>query len=168
MAQSMISFFVDDAAVTAMDTRVSTISPNVVINSGMFAGASNAPGIGISTENPDLQESLFAATDGSGDLNTGSWTLLDQFGNVRINQISQLIGGTGITNEADYPSSGGITAAPATGMGTAPDATIRVVDAADLPTAEEKEADPDVDGSVTLPAGGAALTTLELGWAEGA
>lgn len=141
MAQSMISFFVDDAAVTALDARV----PDAITNSGMFAGASNAPGIGISTENPNLEESL------------PSWTLLDQFGNARDDQRSQCIGGPGITLTTDWPGSGGQE-------GTLPAATIRLVAAADLPTYAEKLADPNVDGSLTLPAEGANLLALADGW----
>ena len=48
MAQSLINFFIDDASVAALEIRV----PLALFNSGMFAGASNAPGIGISSENP--------------------------------------------------------------------------------------------------------------------
>ena len=154
MPQSFISVFVDDAAATALTTRV----PDAIVNSGLFGGASNSPGIGISTENPDLQEALFEATDGSGDLVTGSWTLLDQFGDVRA-QIGQLIGGTGITDVADYPSSGGTE-------GTLPEATIRLIDPANLPTYAEKLADPSVDGSLGFPAPNATLVTLEDGWQE--
>ncbi len=172
MAQSFISVFVDDNAATAVGVRV----PDAILNSGMFAGASNAPGIGISTENPDLQESLFEATDGSGDLVTGSWTLLDQHGNARQSQIGQLLGGPGSVSrignqeftwdksQALYTDNG---AASSGGQeGTLPDATIRLIDPADLPTAAEKEADPNLDGNVTLPAQGAWLETLEAGWIE--
>lgn len=151
MAQSLISFFVDDAAVTAMTTRVPGAT---TFNSGVFGGASNSPGIGISTTNPGLEESL------------PNWTLLDQHGNARNDQIGQLVGGTGITAAADYPSSGGITVAPSTGMGTAPGASIRLMDAADLPTYAEKLADPNVDGNLTLPAFGAELVDLAVGWVE--
>jgi hypothetical protein len=150
MAQSDISFFVDDAAVTFRAAEV----PDADFNSGMFGGASNSPGIGISTENPDLDESL------------PSWTLLDQFGNARNAQIGQCIGGPGFVNRAsvDWPSSGGQA-------GTLPDSTIRLMPVADLPTNAEKDlfADsPDptkLDGSLTLPADGASLVDLDVGWA---
>jgi len=150
MAQSLISFFVDDAAVTALDARLAdnpTLSGTPVVNSGMFGGASNSPGIGISTTNPNLEESL------------PNWTLLDQHGNARDDQIGQLIGGDGITEAADWPGSGGTE-------GTLPDATIRLMDAADLPTYAEKLADPNVDGNLTLPAFGAELVDLAVGWVE--
>jgi len=81
MAQSEISFFVDDPAVTFRQAEET--NPDTLWNSGMFAGASNSPGIGISTENPNLEEQL------------PNWTLLDQFGNARESQIGQCIGGTG-------------------------------------------------------------------------
>ena len=96
------SFFKDDTAQTAMEVRV----PTVVADTGLTFGGGNAPGIGISSQNPGLEESL------------PSWTLLDQFGNARNAQISQCIGGDGITEVADWPGSGGTE-------GTAPDAIAR-------------------------------------------
>jgi len=75
------SFFVDDAATAALQTRV----PLANVVSGMFGGASCAPGIGIATENPGLDESQ------------PNWTLLDQFGNARDDQRGQHIGGPGIS-----------------------------------------------------------------------
>ena len=50
---------------------------------GMDWGASNAPGIGVATDNPNLEQSL------------PSWTLLDQDGDARTPQVSQVIGGGG-------------------------------------------------------------------------
>ena len=51
MAQSMISFFFDGAAGTALVGRFTgQAKPLPNFNSGMFAGASNAPGVGISTD----------------------------------------------------------------------------------------------------------------------
>lgn len=146
MAQSLINFFIDDASTAALEARV----PNAIINSGMFAGGSNAPGIGISTQNPSLDESL------------PNWTLLDQFGNARINQRSQCIGGPGITNVADYPSSGGQE-------GTLPAAVVTLIDPDALPTYAEKLADPDVDGQLPIlaPTPGAALNALATGWETG-
>jgi len=73
--------FIDDAAVTALGVRV----PAASVDTGMNRGASNAPGIGISDDNPGLDESL------------PSWTLLDQFGDPRNAQVSQCIGGPGIS-----------------------------------------------------------------------
>jgi len=92
--------FIDDAAVTAGEARVTAAD----FDSGMNAGASNAPGIGIATDNPGLDESL------------PEWTLLDQHGNARDAQISQLIGGPGISAASTSAGS----------EGTAPDATVRL------------------------------------------
>jgi hypothetical protein len=177
MAQSLISFFVDDAAVTALDTRMAddnTLGLTALVNSGVFGGAANAPGLGISTENPNLEESLMPNTNASSVLGVGSWSLLDQHGDARESQISQLIGGNGIVaregnvattwdkTQLLYTPSG---AASSGGLeGTLPDATVRLMDAADLPTAAEKVADPNVDGELTLPAQGANLSVLADGW----
>ncbi len=126
---SLSSFFIDDAAATALNARV----PNANTNSGMFGGASNSPGIGISTENTGLDESL------------PSWTLLDQSGNARNAQRGQLIGGAGIS-----------TAGTSSGTeGTLPAATIRLYD-------NTTQAG---TGEMTLPADGASLVDLAVGWA---
>lgn len=93
------TFFVDDAAVIAMETRV----PGQVDKTGMNYGASNSPGIGISDDNPGLAQSL------------PNWTLLDQHGDARESQIGQVIGGLGISDPSTSSGS----------EGTAPDATIR-------------------------------------------
>ena len=126
------SFFIDDTALTALAARV----PDAINNSGMTYGGSNSPGIGISTENPELEESL------------PSWTLLDQFGNARVNQISQHIGGPGIS---DAGTSSGQE-------GTLPDATVRLA----------LQADMTGDGALAFPKFGAALVTLAAGWVPGA
>lgn len=141
MTQSKASFFVDDAAVTALAARV----PVANLNSGLDAGASSAPGIGISTENSGLDESL------------PNWTLLDQFGDVRVSQRSQYLGGTGISNPSE--SNGA--------EGTLPNAVIRLADEADLPTYAEKITDPTVDGAISYPVGAADLNDLDTGWEEG-
>jgi hypothetical protein len=166
MAQALPTFFVNDIAVTALGTRVSTASTNT----GMNFGASNAPGVGISTENPDLQESLWPATNGSGDLDTGSWTLLNQQGSSRASQISQVIGGGGnvpregnfyttwdetqvLYTESGAASSGGEE-------GTAPDAVIRYgANPADV------NGQPDNDAPVVI-GQGATLSVLADGWIE--
>jgi hypothetical protein len=127
MPQSLISVFVDDAAVAARTAEV----PDAEWNSGMFGGSCQ-PGIGISTENPDLQESL------------PNWTLLDQFGDARVGQIGQNIGGTGYSDPST--SSGD--------EGTLPGSTIRLVDATAL----------DGSGTLGFPAPNAELVTLEAGW----
>ena len=100
------SFFIDDTGLAALAARV----PNAINNSGMTYGGSCACGIGISTEQPNLEQSL------------PNWTLIDQFGNARANQRSQHIGGSGIS--AAGTSSGQ--------EGTLPAATIRLADQADM------------------------------------
>ena len=143
MAQSMISFFFDGDAGTALVARFTgQAKPLPNFNSGMFAGASNAPGIGISTEQTNLAES------------DPSWTLLDQAGNARDPQIGQVLGGSGIGSGSS---------------GTLPDNYIRLYAASDLPTAAEKAAGTKLDGQ--LPIDGttdpdAALVSLATGWAE--
>ncbi len=97
--------FVDDAAQTALEARV----PAYVADTGMTFGASNAPGIGISDENPGLEESL------------PSWTLLDQFGNARASQRSQCIGGPGISAAGTSAGQEGTLPAAVARFATNPD-----------------------------------------------
>ena len=139
MAQAEPTLFVDDVAQTAMEARVST----VVANTGLTCGGGNNPGIGISTENPGLAESL------------PSWTLLDQHGNARTPQIGQSIGGTGITSVGSWPGSGGTE-------GTLPDAAIRFgANPANVNGA------PNNNAAITI-GSNARLVTLAAGWVEGA
>jgi hypothetical protein len=93
---------------------------------------------------------------GERDGDPGGFTLLDQFEVARTPQISQVIGGLGYTDEADYPSSGGIE-----GNGSAHAEFIVGVTS---PTNAAKEAaDPSIDGSVIVQ-GTANMTTLLAGW----
>lgn len=135
MAQALPTFFSDDIAQTAMETRV----PTVVANTGLTYGGCNAPGIGISTENPNLEESL------------PNWTLLDQFGNARDSQRSQCLGGDGITEASDWPGSGGTE-------GTLPAADIRF----GTNPANVNEV-PDNDAPIVI-GEGADLLDLAVGW----
>ena len=151
MAQSMISFFVSPLAVSEMvfnrfpniNSGTGQAKPSPIFNSGMFAGASNTPGIGISTEQTNLAES------------EPSWTLLDQAGNTRDPQIGQLLGGSGIGSGSP---------------GTLPANTyIRLYAASSLPTAAEKKADGTKDGFIVIDGTtdpDAALVSLAAGWAE--
>jgi hypothetical protein len=93
------SFYVDATAAAALTARV----PAANVDSGMNAGGSNTPGIGIG-------EGVAAL---SGD--EAQFTLLDQYGAARTPQDSQHLGGEGITTNAEYPSSGGVE-----GKGTTP------------------------------------------------
>tara|TARA_R110002020_G_scaffold169380_1_gene358532 strand:- start:45 stop:479 length:435 start_codon:yes stop_codon:yes gene_type:complete len=129
------TFFVDDAAATALQARV----PGADLNSGMFAGASNSPGIGINVGEGAIADE------------PQQFTVLDQFGDPRQPQIGQLIGGNGITETSDWPGSGGTE-------GTAPDSAILVLADPDST---------DGSGTITLPAEGAWLADAETGWTEG-
>jgi hypothetical protein len=154
MAQALPTFFVNDAAVTALGTRVPTASTDT----GMNFGASNAPGVGISTENPNLEESL------------PEWTLLDQHGNARESQISQVIGGGGsvvrvgnvvttwdesqvLYTESGAASSGGLE-------GTAPEAVVRYG-----ANPDDVLGQPDNDAPIVI-GQGANLSVLADGWIE--
>ena len=134
MAQALPTFFMDDVAQTAMEARV----PAVVADTGMTFGASNAPGIGISTENPGLAESL------------PNWTLLDQHGDARVAQISQCIGGPGI-------SAAGTSAGQ---EGTLPDAVVRFG-----ANPDNVNGQPDNDDPITV-GNGADLVALATGWED--
>jgi hypothetical protein len=126
--------FIDDVAVTALGVRV----PAASIDTGMNMGASNSPGIGISDDNPNLEEQL------------PNWTLLDQHGNARAAQIGQLIGGPGIS-----------AASTSAGQeGTLPDAVIRF-GANPVNVAGQ----PDNDEPI-VPGAGCDLAVLADGWAD--
>ena len=114
-------FFVDDAAVTARSAEV----PDADWAGGNNVAASCAHGLGI-----NYGEGAIVGTP-------NQFTLLDQRGNARVPQTSQLIGGSGL--------GAGVS-------GTAPDASIR----AGTPTA-------DGLGTVT-PIANAVLNTLAAGW----
>lgn len=124
-----VTVFVDDATVASRTAEV----PDAEWNSGMLGGGGGC-GIGIGPQ-PGLEESL------------PNWTLLDQHGNARNGQIGQNIGGSGYTDVADWPTSGGQE-------GTEPDSTIRVQD-------NETQTG---DGALSFPAPNAILTDLAVGW----
>ena len=72
--------FRNSTTITAREAEV----PNAAFDDGMNNGASNAPGLGVATDQTNLEESL------------PSWTLVDQFEVARVPQVSQLLGGTGL------------------------------------------------------------------------
>ena len=85
----------NEAAVTSRKGEVDTLSPNVDFDGGMYLGASNAPGIGISTGVVIVPK-------------TTDWTLEDQGENARTPQGTQHIGITGLaagsaTTATTYP-----------------------------------------------------------------
>jgi hypothetical protein len=135
MANPDVTAFVDDAAVTAAVTT-ETRAPAASFTGGCNATGSNAPGIGINQGG--------GAVVGTPE----QFTLLDQFGDARTAQKSQLIGGTGITLAANWPSSGGAE-------GTLPDAVIRF--------GPQDAAYPDGSGDITFTSN-STLAVLATGW----
>ena len=116
------SFFIDDIAVTARELDV----PEASFDDGMNLAGSNAPGVGINV-------------DGGAVIGTPEqFTLLDQRGDVRVPQISQHIGGSGLG--AGVP-------------GTEPDGSVR----AGVPST-------DGDGSVPGLWENCGLAVLDDGW----
>lgn len=66
--------------------------PDADFTNGMTWGGSCAPGVGIATDNPNLEESL------------PSWTLLDQNEDARAPQVGQAIGGSAIDGGTTDPA----------------------------------------------------------------
>ena len=133
--------FIDDAAVSAGIARAAdnpTLTGVPSYDTGMNRGASNAPGIGISDDNPNLEESL------------PSWTLLDQFGNARAAQRSQCIGGPGISDPSESNGEEGTLPAAVTRFCTNP---------ANVDGAPDNDA-PIVTGN------GCDLVSLATGWED--
>ena len=133
-----------NVAVTFRNTTATAARAAEVPGASFVNGMNNglcSPGIGIATDNPDVV--------------TDKWTLLDQFGAARVPQVSQLLGGTGVTPEAGYPSSGGVP-------GNGSDQAQFVVGVGNA-TNTEKEGDPALDGTVTV-LGTGNLQSLATGW----
>ena len=126
--------YVDQTAITARASEV----PGASWTTGMN-NSTNSPGLGIATDNPGLDESL------------PSWTLLDQDGDARAPQASQVIGGYGFVANADYPSSGGVE-----GKGNGGADAVDIVANPDFP---------DNDGSVTV-VDTVSLLDLAVGWED--
>jgi len=97
---NQLATFVDDPALALRTPEV----PGAPWSGGCNAAAANAPGIGIATDNPNLEQQL------------PNWTLLSQHGDARTTQISQLIGGPG------YSAAGTSNGQ----QGTAPESIIRI------------------------------------------
>ncbi len=94
--------YLNGTVVTTREVEV----PAADFGGGVNFGASNSPGIGIATDNPNLEQSL------------PSWTLLDQDGDARDPQPGQALGeGSGkgtvgiIASAADDDGQGGLQAA---------------------------------------------------------
>lgn len=123
--------FQDSTAVTARAAEVAGAS---FVN-GCNQAASCAPGIGINV------------AGGAQSGNPNNWTLLDQFTVARNPQLSQVIGGKGLTAKTDWPGSGGIS-----GNGTGHNEYIFCANPSSTG-----------DGTVTV-TGSARLQTLNAGW----
>jgi len=120
--------FIDATTVAARAAEV----PDADFDTGMNSGASNAPGIGINIDG--------GAVVGE----PQQFTLLDQDGDARAPQVGQLIGGDGLTETTDWPTSGGVE-----GKGTLP--------------IEAATPDTDGQGGVSVD-GNATLVDIAIGW----
>ena len=123
------TFFIDNTTVTAREAEVTDAS----FSNGMNLGGSCAPGIGI-----NMNEGAVIGE-------RQQFTLLDQHGDARAAQISQHIGGDGLTLVTDWPGSGG-------DIGTLPGSVIRFGPASD-----------EGDGAITA-TGNCTLASLAAGW----
>jgi hypothetical protein len=133
-----VSTFRDTTAIALREPEV----PDASFVNGMNNGLCQ-PGIGVSVGG--------GAVVGS----PAQFTLEDQFEAIRVPQVSQVIGGLGYTDPADYPSSGGIEG---NGAGHA-----EFIVPVGMPTQAAKDADPALDGTVIV-LGTANLQTLAAGW----
>lgn len=124
-----VTFFMDDATRAARELEV----PAANFDAGMNLGGSNACGIGINMDGGEVVGTR------------AQFTLLDQFGNIRVGQRSQHLGGSGYTPPNAYPSSGGQE---------------RTLPASAIYAADN---DPSANGSA-LVLGVAALGNLSAGW----
>ena len=139
MAAGNPTFFVDDSAVTGRSGETSSAS----WDTGMNFGASNAPVVGANVDGGEVVGE------------PQQFTLLDQDGEARTPQASQLLGGDGYVNRSsvDWPSSGGAEGkgVDSTRSGTNPD---------------NVNGQPDNNAPIT-PVENIWLDSLSSGWTEG-
>jgi hypothetical protein len=144
MAQSLANTFRDTTAIAARTAEET--NPDVSWVNGMN-NAGCDPGIGVAFGQPDAEGS------------DEQFTLLDQDGDIRVPQVSQLLGGAGFVDRTvatgNWDSSGGVE-----GNGKA---QAEYIIAAGNPTQATKDGDPALDGTVTV-LGTANLQTLAVGW----
>jgi hypothetical protein len=153
MAQSLANTFRDSTAIAARTAEET--NPDASWVNGMN-NSSCAPGVGVAFGQPDLyQNPDYLPAEGD----PASWTLLDQDAEVRVPQVSQLLGGAGYVDRTvatgNWNGSGGVE-----GNGKA---QAEYIIAAGNPTQDAKDADSDVDGTITV-LGTANLQTLAVGW----
>ena len=145
MSNPDVTAYVDDAAVTAAVTTEARQAATSYVG-GMNAGASNAPGIGINQGGGAVvgTKPQFTLLDQGRPVESGG----DQIPVVREAQISELIGGDGITEAADWPGSGGLP-------GTGAEGVVRF--------GPQDAAYPDGSGDIVF-AGNSTLSVLATGW----
>jgi hypothetical protein len=155
MAQSLANTFRDTTAIAARALE----TPDAAFDNGMNNGAC-MPGIGVAFGQPNAEGS------------PPQFTLLDQDGDARVPQVSQLIGGGGDVprtgnqeftwdeSQALFTESGAASSGGVEGNGKA---QAQFIIAAGNPTQAAKDADSDVDGTITV-LGTANLQTLAVGW----
>jgi hypothetical protein len=136
--------FVDDAAVAARAAEI----PAASFANGVNVGGSCASGIGI-----NMLEGAIVGTP-------EQFTLDDQFENPRVPQIGQAIGGYPFVDRD--PQSGGYIPQPSSGgtPGTTPDGAMRY---GDSPDQASKDADSDLDGTITFTSN-CTLNDIATGW----
>lgn len=139
---SGVTTFIDRAAVDVRDGEV----PDADWDGGANAPASCAPGIGITYPLTNLP--AFTTPTGP------NWSLLDQFSDARTPQVSQVIGGEGVTTSSDWPTSGGIE-----GNGESHGEAIEIVTNPD-----DVDGAPDPANPGPTPVGDATLASLAAGW----
>ena len=145
MSNPDVTAYVDDAAVTAAVTTEARQAATSYVG-GMNAGASNAPGIGINQGGGAVvgTKPQFTLLDQGRPAGSGG----TQTPVAREAQISELLGGDGITTSADWPGSGGLP-------GTGTEGSVRF--------GAQDAAYPDGSGDITFD-GNSTLSVLDDGW----
>lgn len=136
------TLFIDRAAVDVRDGEVTGAD----WAGGCNAPASCAPGIGVTYPLANLP--AFTTSTGP------NWSLEDQFEDARTPQVSQVIGGEGVTTSSDWPGSGGIS-----GNGSSHGENIEIVTNPD-----DVDGAPDPGNPGPTVVGAATLATLAAGW----
>ena len=139
---SGVTTFIDRAAVNVRDDEVTAAG----WGGGCNAPAACAPGIGVTIPLTNLP--AFTTSTGP------NWSLDDQFSVARTPQVSQVIGGKGVTTSSDWPGSGGIS-----GNGSAHAEKIQQVTNPD-----NVGGVPDPTNPAPTVVGSATLASLAAGW----
>jgi hypothetical protein len=145
MAQSLANTFRDTAAIAARTAEET--NPDANWTNGMNNSAC-MPGIGVAFGQPNAEGS------------DEQFTLLDQDGDARVPQVSQLLGGTGFVDREAGTSVPDTSSGGVEGNGKA---QVEYIIAAGNPTQAAKDGDPALEGTITV-LGTANLQTLAVGW----